>query len=144
MTVLGIETSCDETSVALVRDGKEILVNLVSSQIDLHAKFGGVVPEVASRKHVEFINPVLHEAMEEARVGWDEVDAIAVTHGPGLIGSLLVGVCAAKALGYVHNKPVLPINHLEGHIYANFLAPPSSLIPHPSSLVPSSPAGTPT
>jgi len=122
MTILGIETSCDETSVAVVRDGKEILSNLVSSQIDLHAKFGGVVPEVASRKHVEFINPVLHEALTEARVGLNEVDALAVTHGPGLIGSLLVGVCAAKALGYVHNKPVLPINHLEGHIYANFLA----------------------
>jgi N6-L-threonylcarbamoyladenine synthase len=121
MTILGIETSCDETSVALVRDGREILSNLVASQIDLHAKFGGVVPEVASRKHVEFINPALHEAITEAKVGFDDIDAIAVTHGPGLIGSLLVGVCAAKALGYVHNKPVLPINHLEGHIYANFL-----------------------
>lgn len=121
MTILGIETSCDETSVAVVRDGKDILSNLVSSQVDLHAKFGGVVPEVASRKHVEFINPVLHEALAEAQVGFDDVDAIAVTHGPGLIGSLLVGVCAAKALSYVYDKPILPINHLEGHIYANFL-----------------------
>ncbi|MCS6860950.1 MAG: tRNA (adenosine(37)-N6)-threonylcarbamoyltransferase complex transferase subunit TsaD [Abditibacteriales bacterium] len=121
LNILGIETSCDETSVAVVRDGREILSNLVASQMDLHAKFGGVVPEVASRKHVELLNPVLHEALAEAQVGFDDVDAIAVTHGPGLIGSLLVGVCAAKALGYVHRKPVLPINHLEGHIYANFL-----------------------
>lgn len=121
MVVLGIETSCDETSVALVRDGTEVLANVICSQIDLHAKFGGIVPEVASRKHVELINPALDEAMEESGVGWQDVDGIAVTHGPGLVGSLLIGVATAKALAYVYRVPIIAVNHLEGHIYSNFL-----------------------
>lgn len=120
--VLGIETSCDETSVAVVRDGKEVLSNIICSQIDLHARFGGIVPEVASRKHVELINPALDEAMERADVGWSDLDGIAVTHGPGLVGSLLVGVATGKALAYAHGIPLIAINHLEGHIYSNFLA----------------------
>jgi N6-L-threonylcarbamoyladenine synthase len=121
MVVLGIETSCDETSVAVVRDGREVLSNVICSQIDLHAKFGGIVPEVASRKHVELINPALDEAMAQAGVGWAGLDGVAVTHGPGLVGSLLVGVATAKAIAYTHDLPLIAVNHLEGHIYSNFL-----------------------
>jgi len=121
LVVLGIETSCDETAVAVVRGGKEILSNVVCSQVDLHAQFGGIVPEVASRKHLDLIVPAIDRAMEEAGITWSTVEGIAVTHGPGLIGSLLIGVAAAKALSYVHELPIIAVNHLEGHIYANFI-----------------------
>ena len=117
--ILAIETSCDETSVAIVRGGREILANVVSSQIDQHKQFGGVVPEIASRKHTEQITYVLEEAFHEANVTWDEIDAIAVTEGPGLVGALIVGVNAAKALAFAKNKPLIPVHHIAGHIYAN-------------------------
>ncbi|HZP26325.1 MAG TPA: tRNA (adenosine(37)-N6)-threonylcarbamoyltransferase complex transferase subunit TsaD [Dehalococcoidia bacterium] len=121
MRVLGIETSCDETAIAVVEDGRKLLSNIVSSQVDLHARYGGVVPEVASRKHLEMMMPVLETALGEAGSVIEDIDAIAVTYGPGLAGSLLVGVNAAKALAYAWEKPLIPVNHLEGHIYANWI-----------------------
>jgi N6-L-threonylcarbamoyladenine synthase len=120
-TILGIETSCDETAVAIVRDGTHIRSNVIASQTDLHARYGGVVPEQASRAHLRAILPALDEALSAARAGWDELDAIAVTHGPGLAGALLVGVNVAKGLAFARKKPLLGINHLEGHVYANWL-----------------------
>lgn len=117
--ILAIETSCDETSVALVRGGNEILANVVSSQIEQHKQFGGVVPEIASRKHTEQITYVLEEALKKANVSWDEINAIAVTEGPGLVGALIVGVNTAKALAFAKNKPLIPVHHIAGHIYAN-------------------------
>jgi len=122
MRVLGIETSCDETAAAIVEDGVRILSNVVSSQIDLHARFGGVVPEVASRAHVERINGCIQEAVDEAGVSWASIDGVAVTNRPGLVGSLLVGVCAAKAYAFVHSKPLVAVHHTLGHIYAAFLS----------------------
>ena len=122
--VLGIETSCDETAAAVVRGGKEILSNIVSSQVKWHKKFKGVVPEIASRKHVELINPVIEEALLEAKVSFDDLSGIAVTSGPGLIGALVVGVATAKAIAYVLRIPLVGVNHLEGHISANFLEHP--------------------
>src|SRR5919197_2307949 len=119
--ILGIETSCDETAVAIVRDGRAIEANVIAAQTDLHARFGGVVPEQASRAHLRSIIPVLEEALEQARADWDDLDAIAVTHGPGLAGALLVGVTVAKGLSFARRKPLLGINHLEGHVYANWL-----------------------
>lgn len=119
--VLGIETSCDETAVALVRDGSIVESNVIASQTDLHEKYGGVVPEQASRAHLEAIVPTLLSAIDQAGVGWDDVDAVAVTNGPGLIGALLVGLNAAKGLAFARAKPLLGINHLEGHVYANWL-----------------------
>lgn len=119
--ILGIETSCDETSAAVVEDGTRILSNMIASQIDLHSKFGGVFPEVASRAHVEAINPVVAQALDEAKVSPANLDAIAVTQGPGLSGSLLVGVSFAKGLALGWNKPLLGINHIEGHIYSLWL-----------------------
>ena len=119
--ILAIETSCDETSAAVVEDGQEILSCVISSQIEFHKKYGGVVPEIASRKHIEVINPVIQEALDKAKIKQNDLDAVAVTYGPGLIGALLVGVCAAKAIAYSLNIPLIGINHLEGHIYANFL-----------------------
>ncbi len=121
MLILGIESSCDETSAAIVEDGKRLLSNVVNSQVDIHAEYGGVVPEVAARSHIEVINPVIRQAMHEAHVTWDDIDAIAVAHAPGLIGSLLVGVLAARTLAELHNKPLYPVHHVEGHIYANFI-----------------------
>jgi len=121
MRILGIETSCDETAAAVVADGREVLGSKVASQVEIHARYGGVVPEVASRQHVLSIIPVIREAMAEAEVGWDGLDAVAVTHGPGLAGSLLVGVSAAKAIAMARGLPLLGINHLEGHLYANWL-----------------------
>ncbi|MGI6150139.1 MAG: tRNA (adenosine(37)-N6)-threonylcarbamoyltransferase complex transferase subunit TsaD [Firmicutes bacterium] len=118
---LGIETSCDETAAAVVQDGTKILSNVVLSQIDIHRKYGGVVPEIASRKHIEAMFPVIHEALEEARVSLADIEVIAVTYGPGLVGSLLVGIAAAKSLAYALGKPLVGVNHIEGHIYANFL-----------------------
>jgi N6-L-threonylcarbamoyladenine synthase len=122
--ILAVETSCDETSAAVVRDGTDILANIISSQIDVHKKFGGVVPEVASRKHLELINGVVKEALDVAGTDFYSLDAVAVTHGPGLVGALLVGVSAAKAMAYALNIPLIAVNHLEGHIYANFLVEP--------------------
>lgn len=119
--VLGIETSCDETAAAVVADGRRILSNVVASQVDLHARYGGVFPEMASRAHIEAIVPVIRQAMEEARVGWGDLDAVAVTYGPGLVGSLLVGVNTAKGLALGRGLPLVPVNHLEAHIYANWL-----------------------
>jgi N6-L-threonylcarbamoyladenine synthase len=122
--VLGIETSCDETAAAVVRGGREVLSSVVSSQVDLHARFGGVVPELASRAHVELLTPVLAEALVEAGLSHDGVDAVACTVGPGLVGSLLVGVAAAKALALVWGVPFVGVNHLEAHFYAAFLEEP--------------------
>ena len=121
MFVLGIETSCDETAVAIVKNGTEIVANIVSSQIESHKRFGGVVPEIASRHHVEQITFVLEEALEQAGMTMDEIDCVAVTEGPGLVGALLIGVNAAKALAFAHNKPLVGVHHIAGHIYANRL-----------------------
>jgi N6-L-threonylcarbamoyladenine synthase len=119
--ILGIETSCDETSVAIVRNGKHILSNIISSQIDTHQKFGGVVPELASRKHLENVIPVIEEALREAGVSLREIAAVGVTYGPGLVGALLVGVSAAKAIAYAQGIPLIGVHHIESHMYANFL-----------------------
>lgn len=127
--IMAIETSCDETSVAIVRDGTNIMANIISSQIDIHKKFGGVVPEVASRKHLELINTVIQEALDTAGVGFKDLDAVAVTHGPGLVGALLVGLSAAKAIAFALDIPLIAVNHLEGHIYANFLENPNIEFP---------------
>ena len=121
MNILAIETSCDETAVAIVRDGRHIVANVVASQIALHRKYGGVVPELASRQHVVTVIPVLEEALQRAGVGWQAIDAIAVTKGPGLAPALLVGVNAAKAIAFARMKPFLGVNHMEGHIYSNWL-----------------------
>ena len=119
--ILGIETSCDETSAAVVQNGRKVLSNIIASQIDLHAEYGGVVPEIASRKHVELILPVIDSALKEANLTMDQVDAIAVTYGPGLVGALLVGVSAAKALALALEKPLIKVHHIEGHIAANYI-----------------------
>ncbi len=119
--ILGIESSCDETACSIVKNGIEVISNIVLSQIDIHTKFGGVVPEIASRKHVENITLVIDECLKEADMSMDEIDAIAVTYGPGLVGSLLVGLEAAKTLAFIYNKPLVPVNHIAGHIYANNL-----------------------
>lgn len=119
---LGIESSCDETSVAVVRNGREVLSNVIATQIEIHKKFGGVVPEIASRKHVEAFNPVLQEALEEGGLTLEEVDLIAATRGPGLIGALLVGLSGAKALAFALDKPFIGVNHMEGHVCANYLS----------------------
>ena len=121
MLVLGIETSCDETAAAVVEDGKRMLSNVVASQIDIHSRFGGVVPELASRKHIQNIVPVILQALSCAGITLDAVDGIAVTQGPGLVGSLLVGISVAKSLAYTRELPIVGVNHLEGHIYSNFL-----------------------
>lgn len=121
MLILSIETSCDETSVALVRDGREVLSNIIASQIAKHSETGGVVPEVAAREHMKVIMPVLREAMKEAKVTWEDIDAIAVTKEPGLIGSLIVGRITAAVLAFAKDKPLLEVNHIHGHIYAPWL-----------------------
>jgi N6-L-threonylcarbamoyladenine synthase len=121
MKILGIESSCDETAAAVVEDGKKLLSNVVNSQIDIHTAYGGVVPEVAARSHIEVINPVIDQALTDASLTWDDIDAIAVTYAPGLIGSLLVGTLAARTLAILKNKPLYPIHHVEGHVYANFI-----------------------
>jgi len=126
--VLGIETSCDETAVAIVEDGR-VLANLIASQIDLHARFGGVVPEVASRAHVEALSPLLDEALERAGSRFADLDGVAVTVGPGLVGALLVGIAAAKAVALATGAPLIGVNHLEGHLYANFLEHEGPLVP---------------
>ena len=119
--MLGIETSCDETAVAIVKNGTEIIANIVSSQIESHKRFGGVVPEIASRHHVEQITIVLEESFTQSGLTWDDIDAISVTEGPGLVGALLIGVNAAKALAFAKNKPLVGVHHIAGHIYANRL-----------------------
>ncbi|MDD7392241.1 MAG: tRNA (adenosine(37)-N6)-threonylcarbamoyltransferase complex transferase subunit TsaD [Fusobacterium gastrosuis] len=121
MIILGIESSCDETSIAVVKDGKEILSNNISSQIEIHKEYGGVVPEIASRQHIKNIATVLEESLAEAQITLDDVDYIAVTYAPGLIGALLVGISFAKGLSYAKNIPIIPVHHIKGHIYANFL-----------------------
>lgn len=121
MKVLGIESSCDETAAAVVADGHILLGNVVASSMDLQAQYGGVVPEIAARSHIEAINGVVDRALTEAGCGWDDIDAIAVTYGAGLGGSLLIGVLAARTLAIVHDKPLYAINHVEAHVYANFL-----------------------
>jgi len=122
MVVLGIESSCDETAAAVLSDGRRILSSVVASQDDVHAPYGGVVPELASRRHIEVIVPVIERALDQAHVRLADLDGIAVTHGPGLVGSLLVGTSLAKALAWAHGLPLVGVNHLEGHIYASFLS----------------------
>lgn len=122
--ILGIETSCDETSAAVVEDGRKVLSNIVSSQVKWHRKFKGVVPEIASRKHLELINSIVEEALFEAKTSFEKLAAIAVTVGPGLVGALIIGVATAKALAYGRDTPLVGVNHLEGHIFANFLSHP--------------------
>lgn len=119
--ILAIESSCDETAAAVVKNGREILSNIIYSQIDLHTLYGGVVPEIASRKHIEKINQVIEKALNEASVGLEEIDAVGVTYGPGLVGALLVGVAEAKAIAYAAKKPLVGVHHIEGHIAANFI-----------------------
>ena len=119
--ILAIESSCDETAVAIIKNGHEILANVVSTQIEIHRRYGGVVPEIASRKHLELINAVVQEALDQANMELDDVTHIAVTYGPGLVGALLVGVATAKALAFASGKPLIGVHHIEGHICANFL-----------------------
>lgn len=122
--ILGIESSCDETSVSIVKNGTEEIATVISSQIDIHKNFGGVVPEIASRHHIKNITFVLEECLTKAKMTIDQIDAIAITYGPGLIGSLLIGLEAAKTLSFVYNKPLIPVHHIAGHIYANSLVKP--------------------
>lgn len=122
MLVLGIESTCDETGCALVRSGKEILSNVVSSQIDLHEQFGGVVPELACRRHIDIMIPAMRQAMAEAKVAWSDIDLIAVAHAPGLIGALLIGLQTAKALALAWQKPFIGVNHIEAHLYAALMS----------------------
>lgn len=122
--ILGIESSCDETAAAVVKNGREVLSNVINTQIDLHKKYGGVVPEIASRKHIENIDAVIDAALEEADMSLADIDAVAVTYGPGLVGALLVGVSSAKAIAYAAEKPLVPVHHIRGHISANFIAHP--------------------
>src|SRR5690606_12224709 len=121
MRILGIETSCDETAAAVVEDGHKLLSNVVASSMDIHAQYGGVVPEIAARSHIEAIDPVIEQALTEANCTWNDIDGIAVTNGAGLGGSLLVGVLAARTAAIIHDKPLYACNHVEGHVYANFL-----------------------
>lgn len=121
ITILAIESSCDETACAIVRNGREVISNVINTQIAIHTQYGGVVPEIASRKHVENINPVIKKALSDANMTWDDIDAIAVTYGPGLVGALLVGVAEAKALAWALKKPLVGVHHIEGHISANFI-----------------------
>jgi tRNA N6-adenosine threonylcarbamoyltransferase len=121
--ILALETSCDETAAALVTRAGDVLANVVASQADLHARFGGVVPEIASRRHLELVGPVIEEALAEARAGLDDVEAVAVTTGPGLIGALLVGLAAAKALAWARGLPLIPVDHLHGHVASLYLRP---------------------
>ena len=119
--IMGIESSCDETSVSIVKNGREVLSNVINSQIKIHEAYGGVVPEIASRCHTEVINQIMKESLKEAKVSVDDIDAIAVTYGPGLVGALLVGVSYAKGLSFATGKPLVPVNHIEGHIAGNYI-----------------------
>lgn len=129
MIILGIETSCDETAAAVVEDGVKILSNVVVSQIDIFAEYGGVIPEVAARSHLEAILPVINKALSDAKVTWDDIDAIAVTHAPGLLGSLLVGTLTARTLAILHDKPLYAVHHLKSHVYANWLSGDKPIFP---------------
>jgi N6-L-threonylcarbamoyladenine synthase len=129
MLILGIDTSCDDTAASVVEDGQKIISNIVSTQNEIHKKYGGIVPELASRRHIEMIWPVVDEALKQADVTFTDISAIAVCHGPGLIGSLLIGVCFAKSLAYINKKPLLAVNHLEGHIFSSFLEKPTPGFP---------------
>ena len=122
--ILAIESSCDETAAAVVKNGREVLSNVISSQIALHTLYGGVAPEIASRKHIEKINQVIQVALDEAKMTLEEMTAIAVTYGPGLVGALLVGVAEAKAIAYAAGKPLVGVHHIEGHVSANFIEHP--------------------
>ncbi len=124
IVILGIESSCDETSVAVVKNGREVLSNVINSQIKIHEEYGGVVPEIASRCHVEVINQIMKQALKEANLSLEEIDAIAVTQGPGLVGALLVGVSYAKGLSFAVKKPLIAVNHIAGHVSANYLTHP--------------------
>jgi tRNA N6-adenosine threonylcarbamoyltransferase len=135
MLILGIDTSCDDTSASVVEDGTRILSNVVSSQTDIHTKYGGIVPELASRRHIEMVQPVVDEALQKAGAALADLSAIAVCHGPGLIGSLLVGCSFAKAVGYAKNIPLVAVNHLEGHLLSVFLEKPSPDFPFLSLVV---------
>ncbi len=121
LITLAIETSCDETSVAILKNGRDVLSNIISSQIDIHKKFGGVVPEVASRKHIENINTIIEDSLKEAKLGFNDIDLVGVTYGPGLVGALLVGISSAKAIAYGLKKPLIGVNHIHGHVCANFI-----------------------
>lgn len=127
MITLGIESTCDETGCSIVRDGKEILSNVIASQIDLHKEYGGVVPELACRRHIDVIIPILDEALKQAQVSLEEIDLIAVAHGPGLIGALLIGLNAAKALAFALNKPLIGVNHIKAHLYASIMSTPKPM-----------------
>jgi N6-L-threonylcarbamoyladenine synthase len=129
--ILAVESSCDETGIAIVEDGRRIHANVVASQVAMHAASGGIVPEIAARAHLRWIVPTLDEAWAAAGVSWDDIEAVAVTEGPGLAGSLLVGINFAKTLAYVHGKPLVPVNHLEGHLYAAWLADETREVPEP-------------
>lgn len=126
MKILGIESSCDETAASVVEDGTRLLSNVVHTQIDIHAEYGGVVPEIAARSHIEVINPVIQRALDDAQLTWDDIDAIAVTYAPGLVGSLLVGTLAARTIAHLRHKPLYPIHHVEAHVYANFITEQAS------------------
>ena len=129
MKILGIETSCDETAAAVIEDGTHILSNVVVSQIDIFAEYGGVIPEVAARSHLEVILPVIDKALADAKCSWEEIDAIAVTHAPGLLGSLLIGTLTARTLALLHNKPLYAVHHLKSHVYANWLSGDTDMKP---------------
>ena len=129
MKILGIETSCDETAAAVVEDGRKILSNVVISQIDIFAEYGGVIPEVAARSHLEVMMPVISKALTDANCTWDDIDAIAVTHAPGLLGSLLIGTLTARTLAILHNKPLYAVHHLKSHVYANWLSGETPIFP---------------
>lgn len=133
MLILGIETSCDETAASVVLDGREILSNVVVSQIDIFAEYGGVIPEVAARSHLEAILPVIDKALADASCSWDDIDAIAVTYAPGLLGSLLIGTLTARTLAILHDKPLYAVHHLKSHVYANWLNPERENCLSPSS-----------
>ncbi len=135
MTILGIESSCDETAAAVVRDGRELLSNVVQSQIDIHKVYGGVVPEVAARSHIEVVLAVVDQALKDAKTDWNGIDAIAVTYAPGLIGSLMIGALTARTLAILKQKPLYAIHHVEGHVYANFLVEPQPKFPMLSLIV---------
>ena len=125
INILAIESSCDETAAAVVNNGREVLSNVISSQIELHKLYGGVVPEIASRKHIEKINQVIEQALKDANMTLDDIDAVGVTYGPGLVGALLVGVAEAKAIAYAKKLPLIGVHHIEGHISANYIEHPS-------------------
>ncbi|HSX32177.1 MAG TPA: tRNA (adenosine(37)-N6)-threonylcarbamoyltransferase complex transferase subunit TsaD [Candidatus Saccharimonadales bacterium] len=139
MTVLGIESSCDETGVAIVRDGNELLSNVVASSMDIHAQYGGVIPEIAARSHIEAVIPVVEQALQDASCTWDDIDAIAVTYGAGLLGSVLIGVLTARTLAIVKNKPLYAVNHVEAHLYANFITKSAVLDIQPRAAQPKFP-----